>query len=576
MLAKLNKITTGQASLILIIVGFVVYLDGLKNQFLGDDSLQIVGNPLVHSASHIALLFRGGTFYTGNGLSPLSGAYFRPLMMTFYAFLYTLFGPHPLYFHVFQLAICIGSAILLYSFFRFSFKPVLALFLSLIFLVHPLNSEVAFGISTLQDALFFFFGILAMYLLARYKSVGSMLAAALCLMLSLFAKETAVVFIAIALLYLFWYNRKRLFAFAGMLIVPVGVWLVLKVNAIGFFGTNPNNAPIDRIGLLGRLLTDPSIVLFYITKFIFPWKLASGYYWVFSKYSTVDVLLPLIVDMAVIAVVVYGGMVLRKRKSKAHYYTYAFFACWTGIGLLPALQIIPLDMTASETWFYFPMAGVLGMIGIAIMAFAKDIDEYVEIGDDALIGLMVAVILILGSRTIVRGPDWSSINNLSLNDIMASKDDYVAYGTVAIDLYDQGRLQSALADDERSISILPNGTAYKNMCTVEYKLNEGRKALEACQSALKYPQSRTEDLYTSTALLTFLYRNSAQTKQFINAGMKQYPRNANLWLYLALVNYRQGDKTDAKFAIQKAHSYSGSSTIDSAYDVIMNNKKLIL
>jgi hypothetical protein len=576
MISKLNKIKTWQASLVIIGAGILVYFDGLKNQFLGDDSLQIVKNVPVHSISHVAILFQGGTFYTGNGLAPLSGVYFRPLMMAFYSLLYTIFGSHPLYFHVFQLCICIGSTILLYAFFRFSFKPVLALFLALIFLLHPLNSEVVFAISTLQDALFFFFGILALYLLARYKTIGSMIASALCLMLSLFAKETGVVFVVVALLYLFWYGRKRLLPFVGALIIPMGLWLVLKINAIGFIGTNPNNAPIDKLDLTQRLMTAPSIVLFYITKFIFPWKLASGYYWTFPKFNFTDVLLPFIVDIAVIGLIVYGGRVIHKRKSKAHYYTYAFFACWAGVGLLTTLQIIPVDMTASETWFYFPMVGVLGMIGIATVAFAKDIDGYIEVGDDVLIGIMVTILLILGVRSIVRGPDWSSFDNLSANDVQASKEDYIAYGIESIDLSNKKDYKQALIDDQRSVTIFPNGTAYTSLCKVDYAVNQRHNALAACNRAMTYSGSITQDLYTSTALLRFLYDSPKPTEAFIQTGLKKYPKDGNLWLYLALDQYQYGNKPGAKNSIQQAYMYLQSPTVRSAYAVIMDNKKLVM
>jgi len=55
----------------------------------------------------------------------------------------------------------------------------------------------------MQEELFFLFGILAIWSLLRFDSVKSLIFAALCLFLSLLSKETAVVFIVVALLYLF-------------------------------------------------------------------------------------------------------------------------------------------------------------------------------------------------------------------------------------------------------------------------------------------------------------------------------------------------------------------------------------
>lgn len=217
MLEKIERLKNWQASLIIAILGFVVYFDGLKNQFQGDDTSQIVNNIPVHSITHIRIFFEGGTFYNGGGLTSLTGVYFRPLMTTVYSSIYTIFGAQPFYFHLVQLLLCIGSTIILFLFFRFSFKPLLALFLALFFLVHPIDSQVVYAIPSMQDALYFFFGILALCLLIKFKSTRSMLLAALCLFLSLLAKETGILFVVMALVYLFWWDRKKCTYFWALL-----------------------------------------------------------------------------------------------------------------------------------------------------------------------------------------------------------------------------------------------------------------------------------------------------------------------------------------------------------------------
>lgn len=127
----LRQLSNLQAVIILTLVGFMVYLSGLASAFTGDDIYQIVNNVPVHSIANIGLFFEGGTFYIGHGLSPLAGIYFRPLMTTTFSLLYSLFGAQPLYYHLLQLIVCIGSSSILYLFFRFSFKPALALLLGI-------------------------------------------------------------------------------------------------------------------------------------------------------------------------------------------------------------------------------------------------------------------------------------------------------------------------------------------------------------------------------------------------------------------------------------------------------------
>jgi hypothetical protein len=155
MINKINKLSNWQAAFIIAVLGLAVFWTGLTNPFQGDDLGQIVNSIPAHSINNVKLFFEGSTFYNGQGLAPLSGTYYRPLMVTFYALIYSVFGNHPFFFHLFQLLLAIGSTIILYLFFKFSFKPVLALFLSLIFLIHPIDSQVVFSIPNLQDALFF-------------------------------------------------------------------------------------------------------------------------------------------------------------------------------------------------------------------------------------------------------------------------------------------------------------------------------------------------------------------------------------------------------------------------------------
>src|SRR6266567_2012741 len=195
-------LTWWQVAAILIVLGYVVFWTGLTSPFLGDDIPQIVDNLPVHSIAHVLVLFEGGTFYVGHGLSPLSGAFYRPLITTTYALIYTIFGPHALAFHVLQILFSAVAAALLFLFFRYSFNKPLALFLASVFLVHPLNSQAVFGIPSMQEALFFIFGISALLLLVRYNSTRVLFIASLCLFISLLFKEAGILFVAMVGAYL--------------------------------------------------------------------------------------------------------------------------------------------------------------------------------------------------------------------------------------------------------------------------------------------------------------------------------------------------------------------------------------
>ncbi len=564
LLYKINKITTWQASFIIAILGFITHFTGLTSPFQGDDIGQIVSNIPVHSISHIKIFFEGGTFYNGGGLDPLIGVYFRPLMTTVYSLLYTLFGPHPFAFHLLQLMICIGSAVLLYLIFSYSLKPLLALFLSLIFLVHPLNSQVVYYIPNMQDALFFFFGILALYLLIRFKSLNSLWFVALCLFLSMLSKESAALFIAMSLIYLYWFDeKKRLFSFIAIMVAPIVLYMALRINAIGLF-PHPSSAPIDNLSLAGRLLTVPSIPLFYISKFIFPWSLASTYDWIHPSFSFRYFLLPLLIDIAAVGIFVYLAFVIHKRASKAMFYTYLFYALWAALGLLLLLQILPLDMTVAEWWFYFPMVGVLGMLGVALMVLP------IRVHPDWLIIIAALLIGVLGLRTALRGLDWQNPTTLAYMDIKASPDDYYAYDVITTYLSQHGQISEANSYAVRSNKIYPTYTSYYNIGITSSLLNDYPESVEAFNHALQYNTADPSAIYGDLSELTLVYGSPYSNAQFFKRAIRVQPNNFKVWLYLSLFEGMHNNNSAAKVAISKTTNYGPVPPV--LYSDIMNDR----
>jgi len=543
MLAKINKLQNWQAGFIITLIGFAVFFSGLANPFQGDDNYQIVNNLPVHSLKNLFLFFRSSTFYNGQ---KLIGVYYRPLMTTVFSFVYSLFGPHPLYFHIFQLVLYIACAYVLYLVFKRFFKPAGAIILALVFLVHPINSQVAYAIPSMQDALFFFFGILALWILINYKSNRSLWLVAGCLLASFLSKETAVVFFVIAFLYLFWFSRERLRRYVYVMIWPFIIYFLLKINAVGL-NSPQHGAPIDNFTLAGRLMTDPSIVLFYLTKFIFPWHLASGYYWTYPSYSFRHVLLPLLIDLAVVAIFVYLGIRVRKHLSNSKYHAYLFFAAWAVIGIIPYLQIISLDMTACETWFYFSIVGLLGMIGIALLTIKHRLEP------GWLILPAVLLTAILGVRSAVRGTDYSSQYNLARADLKVSSNDYSAMNNVAQGLIDQGKYKPAIQYAEESAAIYPTVSNYDNLgVALEYTENYAA-AVKAYNRALQYGSLNI--IYENLVEIALVYGTPASHVQLFEKAFKAYPTDFKIWLYLAIMEDEAGATANSRTALSYAVSY---------------------
>ncbi len=561
--SKLNSLTNRQVVVIIAVFGFVVYFTGLHNPFIGDDIPQIVNNPLIHSLSHVGKFFNGGTFFHSYNPTSLSSNDYRPLMTTSYALIYALFGLRAVYFHVFQLLVFLGSVFLLYKVFCRFFQPQLALVFALIFLVHPLNSQSVFYAAALQDTLYFFFGLLALWLLIRFSTVKSLIGVALCILLSLLAKETGVIFVVLAGLYLFWFDRRRLLPFMGIISIPVVAYVVLRLHAVGLTGFN-QVAPIDRLNLGQRLLTAPSVVWFYFEKLIFPWKLASGYYWTVTSFSFMRTVLPFIGDAAIVTGIVLGGLYTRRiapndRTSQRMYWLFA--ACIV-LGIVPYLQLVPLDMTACDTWFMVSMIGVFGLAAVMFCSIQH------KVRAEIFIPIILIVLCLLGIRTALRGTEWSSVPSLGRHDIAATSDNYAAYISLADYYIKQGGYKAAEGYSMSAVRTNPTPRAYSDLGVSYHLLGDDSDAMRNYQKGLTY--GGVLELYQNLSALTVGYGSEAQDVPLLAAAESAYPHDPAILTNIALFDVKHNDTADAKIVISKAAQYGHVSSF--VYDHIINDE----
>jgi tetratricopeptide (TPR) repeat protein len=414
----------------------------------------------------------------------------------------------------------------------------------------------------MQDALFVFFGLLALFTLIKYKSRLSLIGVVLLLMLSLLSKESGLLFVVASLAYLLKWDRKRILSFIVIIFIPLVAYAYLHINAVGL-ASNPKNAPIDDLSLSERLINAPSILLFYITKTLFPLKLAYGYFWVHSSINIRHFFLPLVIDVSILSAIVYLGIKIRKAASKTMYNVYLFFTVWIFIGFMLIMQIIPLDFTVSEVWFYFTFIGFLGLVGVVASTFKPKIQYRTPIA----IGVII-IIAMLGARTFIRGFDWKSQDSLIYAEINANADDYTAFNLVAQKKLNQGDIADAKNYALKSIAIYPLWSNYNTLGNIYAKEYNYEAAYNTYKKGLHYGQNNI--IYENLCQLTLVYGNPAESEKFLVESLKKYPADANIWLYFALFEQTYKNNKLAKAAISQAAIYG--EVPPQIYDSIMNNQ----
>lgn len=533
--------TITKAILWITIIGFIVYFNALFNGFVWDDVSYILINPVEHTMNLIGLF--GPNYFNSAG-------YYRPVPALYFSLLYNLFHTTSFFYHFSQLAIHIVDTSLLFILFTRFFKKPVAFILSLIFLVHPMNIESVSYISASED-IFFFFGISA--LLLSFKSaiqLSRLLLIFLLLFFALLTKETGIIFLFLVLFIRFLYVEKNRFPFLIASIFTLGLYMIMRVATIGINYPKEYFIPIMNLSFLQRLLNIPAIMYYYTHTFLFPKDLAISQNWVVTKLNIQNFYLPLGADLVVLFTLLFLCFYIYLHKHNS-FKDFIFFLLWYVMGLGIISQIVPLEMTVSDRWFYFPMAGGLGLIGIAISVMPKN----TPVTGKIFLFFAILILTLLSARTIVRNTNWVDGITLYSHDAKI-QDDYNKEDMLGKELINNGAFTEAVLHIKKSVDSNPYYANVNDLGVAYQHLGNIQKAEEF------YTQATLMKTYTlspniNLAEVQALYGNpNSAIKSIREKLLPVYPNTSHILLLLAVAEYRVGNQQTALQAVQKAYSLS--------------------
>lgn len=526
---------------LIIAIGAIVYLNSIFNGFVWDDEEQILNNVAVHSVANIPSFFFGSTFNTG-GTGALGGVYYRPVMMIFFTLLYGLVGPHAMLFHLIQVILHITIAAMLFYFFIKFFKHTTALFLSLIFLVHPMNVEAVSYIAAIQDVMLVFFSMLAFFVgmnIWKDHRVQQAFLVGGFFLLALLSKEVAILSMIIFIVYQALYNRRRVSLYLLIMFIAANVYGFMRFALAHVFFSAFHLAPIVQLSFTERLLMSPVIFLHYIYTFIWPSKLAVMQHWVLKDMSAMSVVVPLFIILVLFAGLIY---LMVKTRNKV----LIFFCAWFVISISPYLQLFPLDMTVAERWFYFPMIGLLGICGILGERFLYRIWILKR-----SISVIIAIVIIgsLSVRTIIRNTNWADEITLFGHDIHISTTAFDLENNYGVALFRKQKYDSAIVHFRRSTEFAPTwwvnwnnlGAAYERKGDMKMAVGYYHKSLERGDYYLAYEN------YTGTLITLGKY---TEARTFLEQkALRIFPYNKMLQQYYKYVIQHPQDTSPVRNAL---------------------------
>ena len=181
-----NKQLDYFAIFIALFFSIAVYIFSLNAPFIFDDNHMIVNNAFIKNAKYFGLFFKG--YVTSY---PIPKGMCRPLLMLTFAFNYATSKLNPIGYHIINLLFHFLNAVLLYTLLKMLKKDApfgLLLIITLLFVVHPINTEAVTYISSRSDlmATFFILSGFILYLRERY------ILTLLMYMFALLTKETGL------------------------------------------------------------------------------------------------------------------------------------------------------------------------------------------------------------------------------------------------------------------------------------------------------------------------------------------------------------------------------------------------
>lgn len=558
------QLTTAKAITLIILIGLIVYFNSLFNGFVWEDNTLIINNVNGHSFN----IFDPQNTFNG-------GIQFRPISALYTAILYSIFNNLPFFYHALQVIIHLAIAVLLFFLFNYFFNKRLSLFLSALFLAHPINSEAIVYIGAMDNPLFTLFGLLGFLFFIKaekgnaWKGIVSTL-----LLLSLFSKETGILFFILIPLYALLFKRSLFMSSLLLSITDLLIYFFVRYS-IGFNFNTAYYAPISWLNFTQRLINIPAIIFYYLKTFFMPIQLATNQLWVVTNFNLQQFYVPLALDLTFLYLLIQLGIYLAKT-NKNNLRIYIFFLCWLLVGFGMYIQIAPLNQTVADHWFYFPAMGFIGLIGIGIHELRID---RLRIVFAAILG--VIIISTLSIRTIIRNSNWVNTLTLFTHDSKIS-DNFQTEEIIAVEYIQYSAFSPAIEHLQKSIHFYPHLGNLLDLAWAYVNLGEIQKAEDSLSQATRthsYDSSQLNtDLHfeyeSDISLLINKYPQKALG--FIQFAMRDFPNDGGLWADLAVSKYTLHDRTGALIAAEKAKSLISSEKVNLLYSQILNNQLLNL
>lgn len=403
--------------LLIFAFAFILYGNTIPNRYSLDDIYVTGKNPLTQQGLKALPGIFSSYYITMNAEEGGQHNYgYRPIAKATYAIEWQFFGENPHVSHFINVLLYALTGILLFRLLRRllgNFHILFPFLTVMLFLAHPLHTEVVASLKNREELLSFAGGLLTLIFFLKFYDTGrkiNILWATLAFVTGYLSKAGIMTFLAIVPLTFYFFTDIRPRKIVLMLVPLVTALLLAVVVPRLFLGETTRliqfieNPLLTGAGIPERVGTSMMALLFYLKMLVFPHPL--GFYYGYNTIPLTGIGNPLVwLSFAIhAALFVYSIVKIREK----HILSYSILFYLISISLFSNLIAPPTGIVA-ERFLYAASLGFSLALVYLIFRLAGSSPEKVRMPQKTLTYVILAAVVIAipaTAKTIDRNRDW--------------------------------------------------------------------------------------------------------------------------------------------------------------------------
>ena len=554
---------------IIFALAFVLYGQTLSYGYALDDAIVITENDYTQEGfAGLNKIFTTDAFegYFGQKKNLVSGGRYRPLSVATFAAEIGVFGANsPGWSHFFNIVLYGLTGIVLYFLLLMLFPARekqrfwlnIAFIATVIFMAHPIHTEVVANIKGRDELMALLLVLLSMYGVMRYVDFGKIMDLTIAggaFFLALLAKETALPFFVIIPMTIYFFRKANSAQYGAVLAAitaPLAAYFVMRFSFVGMpepvASTEILNDPFIHATYGEQLATVSHTLGLYLGKLLLPLKLSHDYYFneiPITGWGSMEALIPLVIYLGLGAAATWGLL-------KKHVVGYGILFFLLSLSIVSNIAF-PIGTTMGERFVYVPSLGLI----IAVIALFDQFAKSRPNRDQLLLIVSAAITLFFVARTVIRNPAWKDNLTLFTTDVHNSPNSAkvrTAAAGALVDFSEQETnpaernkmLREAITHATEAVRIYPeHGNAWLILGNAHFKFNENyAEALKCFQTAIRFRPGMLEP-HQNAAVTSSKMKQYQLADYYYKRCSQIRPSQAIFW-YERGINYENWNKPDS-------------------------------